>query len=491
MTRRPRRHEEGTALILAVVMIVAVMGMVSALFISSQAVKKSTETQIEYMSALTASELAIEDAMADVIGAGLVSNGTELVGFVGQNLDAGSPDTCTVTKTYGGVTSTVQMQSAYLAYQAGSLAGSFLSDPSAARGNNGQPLFDYYIITASTTPPGSSGITRRVQAVVEVQKVNIIADAPAPLYIDGDPNPTFSGNAFRINGADHSMTPGAAGGTGGGGGMVECATCAGTGLIACDDCGGSGLKPNGRPCNHCGGAGSETCPDCNGTGTVADDGSGGNASWDDSAYLVPNSPNWRPAVGYNGPNDDASDYNLFNFNGSGDDQLTTVTEDGTQLQGQDAFVSTEVDLRAMAAMFVGGTADNIQPTNPDVNSYSQARNNDIGSIDDFQVSYVGPNASETVAGQVEGAGVLVYDGDLHISGQFTFYGLVIVLGEVRVTGGGAEIHTFGSVMVEGASVINGNADLWWSQEAMDRVMDELVNSSNSEARVARLSWREL
>ena len=71
-----------------------------------------------------------------------------------------------------------------------------------------------------------------------------------------------------------------------------------------------------------------------------------------------------------------------------------------------------------------------------------------------------------------GAGVLVIEGDLHISGQFEWTGLIICLGDVSVdiTGGGQGIHIYGSLLCRSVDFkINGNADICWCSDALKRL----------------------
>jgi len=77
-----------------------------------------------------------------------------------------------------------------------------------------------------------------------------------------------------------------------------------------------------------------------------------------------------------------------------------------------------------------------------------------------------------VSGQLTGGGVLIVDGDFTVSGQMLWYGLVVVLGDITFTGGGQGIHIYGSVMVQGGftqQVVSGNADIKYSSLALSRL----------------------
>jgi len=88
---------------------------------------------------------------------------------------------------------------------------------------------------------------------------------------------------------------------------------------------------------------------------------------------------------------------------------------------------------------------------------------------DHQVTYCSGDLH--LSGDGRGAGVLIVEGAVTFSGRFEFVGLVIVRGDVRMTGGGSGIHIYGSLMV-GKSIsaidpdldlnMTGNADVVYS-----------------------------
>jgi len=192
--------------------------------------------------------------------------------------------------------------------------------------------------------------------------------------------------------------------------------------------------------------------------------SGGGGIMEEDDYLV-FSDKHKPAVGYDG------EYSALGFTSSEEDQISTFNESGTEVTGEQAFVNTNIDLRKLACKFIGG-----EPTDPLKPDYSRVDNttmssSGLGDIDDFRVTYIGGDAG-TVAGKITGGGVLVIDGSVSIVGQLTWYGLVIVLGDMNMSGGGAGIHVFGSIMVESESVVSGQADIWYSEEALQKLMKD-------------------
>ena len=77
-----------------------------------------------------------------------------------------------------------------------------------------------------------------------------------------------------------------------------------------------------------------------------------------------------------------------------------------------------------------------------------------------------------VSGNCTGGGILIVDGDFTLSGSFTWYGVVLVMGSVTFTGGGAGIHVYGSVLTKGGmnqEVVGGNADIFYSTQALNRL----------------------
>lgn len=120
--------------------------------------------------------------------------------------------------------------------------------------------------------------------------------------------------------------------------------------------------------------------------------------------------------------------------------------------------------------FLGRVDNELDPatyTDPAIGEYT---------TDDFQVTHT--QGDLHFSGKGEGAGVLLVDGSLFVSGQFTFYGLIIVRGDIVLTGGGAGIHVFGSTMV-GESItavdvdpevtVSGNADIFYSSTVLRRI----------------------
>jgi hypothetical protein len=77
-----------------------------------------------------------------------------------------------------------------------------------------------------------------------------------------------------------------------------------------------------------------------------------------------------------------------------------------------------------------------------------------------------------VAGAVTGGGVLVVEGNLTGTATFTWYGVVLVLGDVTWAAPQAATHVYGTLLSKGAGgpqVVGGNAEVLYSSEALRRV----------------------
>jgi len=89
-----------------------------------------------------------------------------------------------------------------------------------------------------------------------------------------------------------------------------------------------------------------------------------------------------------------------------------------------------------------------------------------------------------ISGNASGAGVLVVDGDFTLSGSFNWNGVVLVLKDVAITGGGSVKQIVGALMVQGSlnnnSNLNGNIKLLYSSA--------MISKLNSLTRYEVSSW---
>jgi hypothetical protein len=97
-----------------------------------------------------------------------------------------------------------------------------------------------------------------------------------------------------------------------------------------------------------------------------------------------------------------------------------------------------------------------------------------GTMDDYKVVCI-KGGDLHLSGSNAGAGILLVDGDIMISGQFTWYGIVLSLGNVDFTGGGAGIHIYGGVMTQGnissSGSVSGNADIFYSSSTISKLTE--------------------
>lgn len=93
-----------------------------------------------------------------------------------------------------------------------------------------------------------------------------------------------------------------------------------------------------------------------------------------------------------------------------------------------------------------------------------------GGYDEYHIVHV--TSDLHISGSATGGGILLLEGNLVVSGSFTWYGLIINLGTIDFTGGGAGTHIYGSVMTSGGisqNVVGGQADIKYSSKALARL----------------------
>jgi len=96
-----------------------------------------------------------------------------------------------------------------------------------------------------------------------------------------------------------------------------------------------------------------------------------------------------------------------------------------------------------------------------------------GGLDDYHIVYV-KEGDLHLSGNTDGGGLLLIEGSMIVTGQFTWYGLVIVLGDINFAGGGAGIHIYGGVLANGQVTrndIGGQADILYCSYTLQRLSE--------------------
>ena len=249
-------------------------------------------------------------------------------------------------------------------------------------------------------------------------------------------------------------------------GVIGCTTCDSLGYLVCPTCGGTGGSP--ETCDSCNGTGIYGCPDCDSSGICpVCHGTGywktaGSNKW--SCYFC----------GTGGKNDPPGTGICPTCNGTGG--ISCPYCGGTGVKP------------GTGCPTCGGTGV-IPCPDCDGTGYVQCPVcGGTGGIGDSRICHVcngtgvmtcpwcggtgtvsDEGGGHGPAGTL-GAGVLVVTGNLHISGQFEFSGLIIVLGtvDVDITGGGQGVHIWGSMLCHSVDFkIAGNADIVWCREALE------------------------
>jgi hypothetical protein len=122
---------------------------------------------------------------------------------------------------------------------------------------------------------------------------------------------------------------------------------------------------------------------------------------------------------------------------------------------------------------------------------------DLGTLSNPKITVLAPpppanqsqNASVSISGNVTGAGILIVKADLKGSGNFTFKGLVIIIGSQQIT-----FSSTGNTKIYGALLMSGNTaaysskgsgDIFYSSQALKIVKDKLSNG-----RILNIAWWE-
>ena len=147
------------------------------------------------------------------------------------------------------------------------------------------------------------------------------------------------------------------------------------------------------------------------------------------------------------------------------DNNQTNNVEGTGGEPSVGSAATDFDIPALIAQY-SPLADEVHPGGTIANGTIP----DWGGFNDYRIIHVTDDLH--ISGDVTGGGLLLLEGDLTCSGQFTWYGLIINTGEIAFSGGGTEIHIFGALMSEGGistNAVGGNADIKYSTATLNKL----------------------
>ncbi len=89
-----------------------------------------------------------------------------------------------------------------------------------------------------------------------------------------------------------------------------------------------------------------------------------------------------------------------------------------------------------------------------------------------------------ISGTFQGRGILIVSGDLQLTGGLEYEGLIYVLGTLTISGGGSGLNVTGGVMANQTVAVNGSVTVTYDQATLDEVAKE--NSSS-----AIMIWKRL
>lgn len=191
---------------------------------------------------------------------------------------------------------------------------------------------------------------------------------------------------------------------------------------------------------------------------------------------------------------------------------TVVLADGSQFQRQiTVFVSAEAPhhsnfsyaIETTGELVIKGQAYTIEPegsTNPNAalnfsdlfgatkekvkasadNLYSEEDNFAGGGVEVSGLTWVEVSSGKelTISGNFEGEGILIVEGDCHITGTESFKGIIYVIGELTVSGNAS---ITGSVLAESAAGIDttlaGNINITYDEDVIKAALGSVSNLS--------------
>ena len=110
----------------------------------------------------------------------------------------------------------------------------------------------------------------------------------------------------------------------------------------------------------------------------------------------------------------------------------------------------------------------------------------------FPIIHIRDSTQSTTLNGDQGQGILLVDGDLEIQGSYQFYGIVLIRGSLKTSGGGStDAHFWGAVMAANVDLelntLTGNATLNYSKCAITEALERTGAVSLARSR----SWIQL
>ena len=174
-------------------------------------------------------------------------------------------------------------------------------------------------------------------------------------------------------------------------------------------------------------------------------------------------PGATPLPGISSPSNAAQI--TSNLNGG---QLDNVTGAGSDPSVATSNVNLDIQSIADGWSQVADITYAGDQTNPNTSGWG-----DVPAAGDPTLKIVHIQGTLTMSGTGSGAGVLIVDGDFHLGGDFNYNGVVIVLGNLDVVGGGNVKQIVGGVMVQGQTMgtntFNGNVKFLYSSAMINQL----------------------
>ena len=199
-------------------------------------------------------------------------------------------------------------------------------------------------------------------------------------------------------------------------------------------------------------------------------------------------------INFNGNETNIRNNQLFGSSDTAEDP--TMTADSLMTFGEFGFD----DLSTMADKIYSSAPGSIAPvwtgstcTTGSTSNWGEPLDNTNPCFNYFPIIYLNNPGVTWNFSTGRGQGILLVEGSLKVTGQFEFYGPVIIKGTLSTQGGGGTQHFHGGVVAANVDLddntVLGTADIVYSSCALERA---ILNSSLTQARpLGARSWVDL